>query len=257
MAHKQVLHLDPATTVVAKVKSLDEPIDHAVKLSYRVGDGGAPSTVDLSGTATVGQNGVIRPDHLAINDKLELSDVDLAGLSPLLRLAGVKLDLGGTIRTAGTPLAIQFRAPADVTADGDLLGTTITAGGEALGGDQYHTATLSVPVHVARVEGAGPGAASIKGEIGLITDQGKITFVIDAPESALSNLAAGRAPGSAGRVSLTANVPQLSDLARQLRHALHMQEGVDVTGGTLDAEATLTLSTADATAHVRNCASTA
>ncbi len=247
------LHLDPSHAKI-EIPDIDQPIKNSVRVAYHVGNL-PPGTIELNGTIDAVANRQVDLKQLSADEQLSVADARLDALSPLFRLMGIDLS---TVGVANGQLKLAATGIDQLSATGAIKISDLKATGGLLQGDTYTTKALNIPVDLS-IASAGSSAATVQiKSLGIEFDQGKLAASGKAPLDALLSAgqviaaaiqqAAGQKTtttipwhGGNGQLSLTAQIPDVSAIANQLPHLLHLQEGTRLTGGQLNHQTTLTL----------------
>ncbi len=238
----EVVHIEPSTAVV-KITDINQPISDDIKLVYRAGES-TPATISVAGVVDAIQNNQVVDfakdlTKLSADQKLQLTNVDLATAKPFLNKQDSEaMQLGGI---ANGTLTLKADGKSRFAADGAIAVSDFVAGGGPLRGDVYKSAKVSLPVNVSATA-AGPDNTVLDiQQLGLQTDQASISLTGKASQQALVNLAAKKAPGADGNLSLAIDVTNLPALASDLRNTLHLQKGVVITEGKIFSKTNLAI----------------
>ena len=230
------LIIEPGEAVVT-VTDINSAIENTVKLALRLGDKPAGS-VDVAGKIDAIENRRLDLSKLVADQSVRLAGIDFAALTPLVRIAGLEGTLAGVMNGQ---LAITADGLTQARADGELsIANLAAADFPQLAGDTFRTARVTVPVRVSRtVVDANTTLLKIE-SLKLDMPEAMIAVAGELTEQSLQNVAAGKPPGADGWLHNTVAVKDVT-IANQLRRALRLQEGVQVTGGMLSQTADLTL----------------
>ncbi|HEX8524960.1 MAG TPA: hypothetical protein VF669_22105 [Tepidisphaeraceae bacterium] len=229
----EVIHLDPSTAIV-KISDINQPITDDIRLVYRLGNN-APATVSLAGTIDAIENNLVLqdPTKMVADQRLQLANVDLAAAGPFVnpkkgQATTQPTEMGGI---ANGEIVLKADGKSSASANGAILVTNLLFGGGPLKGDRYTSSKLNLPVNVT-ASAVDPSTTLLNiTQLGVQTDQANISLTGKTTQQALQNLAAQKAPGSDGNLSLVLDVTNVPALAKQLRNTLSLQQGVDITGG--------------------------
>ena len=166
--------IEPTSDVVLKITGPNEPIQNAITLVFRVGSG-TPGTIKLNGSVSAGASASADLSNPDTNETIELIAVPLAGVGPLLSLAGQSVTLDGT---ADGTLAMKAAGARPTSLDGQLTATHFSISGGIVHGQSYRASKL---VLTEKVTPAG-NAMAMKG--GLTADDFVAAASADAKEPA-------------------------------------------------------------------------
>lgn len=249
------VHVDPSSAVV-KIPDINAPIQNEIKLNVRVADGG-PGTIAAAGTIDIAEENQLL-DELSGDQKVVLSSIDAAAVSPFLKLAGVDLILNGT---AGGELAVQTQAGQN-TIVGEVLVNSFAATGELLNGDTLRTDVLRIPINITQSTAADMNVLTVD-TLGLdLGDLGSISLKAKAPVQSLAAAAAAvpQAIQSAvlggaeaqpvdlvgqGQAELVVQL-NAAAIAQQLPRTLGLDKDLNLQSGRLASTTTLTIDNAQA-----------
>ena len=217
-----------------KIDDINAGVAPDLKLIYDV-DGGAPSTVTITGTADAVENNSLDLPNLAAKIKLALANVDLGAAKPLLAMAGVKdIEIAGL---ANGEINADLQKGESGGAKGELQVATFAFAMPAIP-DKYKAELIRLPIDVSRgVEG---GASRLKVNIQAIAPEVTAAIVGDLPESAIDRLKANQMPGADGTLSVTVNADP-AKAAASFPNTLKLLPGVTVQQGKLFAQVDLWL----------------
>jgi hypothetical protein len=220
------IHLDSGDVVI-NIPGINSAVTNEGKFVYHVGDS-SPGTIALAGTVDAIENNQLNLEQLAADQKLQITSADLAAVEPFLQSPDAKTILGGVVNGA-----LQLKAGANnAGAEGQLTVKDFAYGGDALKGDVYKSANVSIPIHIVA---SGKGAATnLKIQtFKLETDHVLVDVSGSATQGALENVAARKQPGADGQIAVAVNTKDLPGLVNLLRNTLDLQKDVQVTSGEL------------------------
>lgn len=219
-----------------KIPSLaNAPITADVKLVVRR-DNTAPGTITVKGDAQAIFAGVVDVNKLTANQVVTLSGVDLGTVSPFLAASGVSL---AGVAEGSITANVKGLDAADVS--GELRVKNLVAGGEALKGDSFKTALLTVPMKVSTTKGS-DGTPLVKIEkLGVESAEVSVGVAGEVSQGALEKVGAMKGPGMPGSLKVSVRVPDVAVIAGQLRNTMALGEGVTVTGGSVMADVDVVL----------------
>lgn len=231
------VHIEPGSTAILNIPSINSPIDDKINLKFRTGDN-PPGTLDLAGTVAAVQNNRVNIEKLTADQKLQVAAVNLDALNGLLKALGVDLQLGGVSNGA---VQLKMQGITGVSSSGELLVQNFSATGGMLNGDRFATERLTIPLHIRRVA-TDPSSAIINIEkVGLEMPEATVLVSGEVAEDALINLSQRKAPGKPGKLEVAVNVPDLGRIANQLPRTLDLADGVTIDGGSLVQTSTIAL----------------
>lgn len=216
-----IVHVNPSTAVIG-IPGINAPIRNELKLAFRVADG-TPGLVTVSGRVAIAENNKLRIDKLSANQDVSLKDVDLAAASAFVP----GMQFGGM---GNGTLAINFGGVNGLGATGEIVVENFEAGGDALNGDTFRTARLTVPVQITR--GSDGSEVVLKFEkLGVQMPEASVAVAGQVPERAILNLLEGKKPGAPGDIRIITNVDNIAAIANQIPKTLKLQQGVALSGG--------------------------
>jgi hypothetical protein len=229
------IRIEPSDIVVKIADLRDKPIENDIKLMIKRDGGGTGGAgmVTLVGSSQVIFAGKIEAGKLTAGQKLGITNFDLGTLAPVLAMAGVKLELAGE---AGGTLDVGVKGTEAVSAAGELTVLRLVAGGEVLKGDTFRSERIRVPVDV----GMNGSEIAVRA-LGVDSAELKLAVNGAVPMSAMTNLLAGKAPGAAGNLTITAGVPDLGGLGRQLRNTMGLAGDATLTSGAVTMAAAIAI----------------
>lgn len=228
------LLIDPSS-LQADITDINAPITHQLNLALRVGSANA-GKVHAAGSLRLFHNNTLDLAKLSADQTLTIQNLDLAASSPLLphdaginRLAGT---LNGSF-TAKAPPSGQ------ITLAGSLVCDSLALSGPTLAPDTYRTtrAVITIPQTTFDPQ---TGLLRSQSPITFTTDQGNLSLSLDATRQSLTNLAANRAPGSPGTLTLASQF-DLAQLAQQLPTLLNLKQGIKPVSGKITHNTLITL----------------
>jgi hypothetical protein len=240
----QTFHF-PLITGALKFPDLNKPIENNLEVSVRVGDQ-PTGKITVKGSIDAIENHIVDPATAAVEQAIELHDLELASLSFALGREGAIQKLAG-LTDGIVSVSVQPAGPLSVMVA--VKGKNILVGGTALKGDTYQTSKLDLAVGAVVDRSAAPddytkwtvrAASEASPSLRLTTDQGTITAAAQAPVQALLNLAENKAPGAAGFVRTNVDL-DIGALAKQLPNLLAVKKGLTITGGRLKQATDVTL----------------
>ena len=232
----QAIYID-ASTLTAKITSINDPINETLKMVYRIGSGAA-GTIGLAGTAKIAENNqLLPPQKMSASQKLDLADVNLGAAVPFLKMAHMDAQAAGI---ANGSLQLDAAGMDKLTADGQIKVAAMQFGGPILKGDVFHTSVLNLPIRVSRQVTGDTTVLKID-RLGAEFDQGSIIVTGQVPQEALNNLAQRKAPGYEGQVQLDIALSKLPDLAKTMPNTFRLLPGVELTGGSFTQTTTIAL----------------
>ncbi|HMB95789.1 MAG TPA: hypothetical protein VKK61_07095, partial [Tepidisphaeraceae bacterium] len=210
------------------IDDINKPISESLKLVYQVGDG-QTSTIQASGTVSAVQNNTLQIEKLAAAQKLLLDKVDLAVANPFLTSLGPDTQLAGL---ADGALDINAEGITGISANGQItIANIIFAGGPLVGGDEFKTDKVYIPVNITRTV-VDPTTTQIKIEkLNVMTPEATLVVTGQVTQESLTNLFHHQLPGSEGDLAIKADITNLADIVTQFRRTLKIQQGVNITGG--------------------------
>ncbi len=252
---RQTVEIEPSNIALA-IPDLNQPIENAVNLALRVGQGTVGS-ISLAGKVDAVENNRVDVDKLSADQKLSISSIDLASLEPLLRMAGQELVMGGV---ANGSLNLTAQGTGSAAADGEFAVANLAVTGGPLQEDVFRTTKLNIPIKVSRQVADG-GMTMLKVQtLRVETDHATLAMAVDAPQEsltraleiipvALQRAFAGTAATQAsvaslqgqGKASLTLDA-ELAPIVNQLPHLIPLREGTTLEGGKLAHATTIDLS---------------
>jgi hypothetical protein len=209
--------------VVAVNTGKNKPID--VQFAAEAGVGNqALSTIHLAATIDAINNGKVLPaDQMTGKITAGVQKLNLAALSPMLSMAGVKLSPAGVLTLA---LAANVPAPGTGSVDGSVLVDHAALSGALLKGDAPKLGTLRVPINASWQADAyeikslgiqtGLGGASVTGHGSIATILAVLRHQNDVEKPAVFNI--------------TASAPLAKTLAA-LPHVITLPAGLQFVGG--------------------------
>ncbi|HVT90891.1 MAG TPA: hypothetical protein VHD56_18700, partial [Tepidisphaeraceae bacterium] len=227
--------VDPSTAVVT-ISDINQPINSLVKLNFRVGEDGKVSSIETSGNIGAVKQNILDVTMLAAGQKINFSDVNLAALDPFLKSLGADTQLTGTI---GGGIEVKTEGLSGLSANGQIVVHGLVFGGGPLGQDKFQSQEIAIPVNITRTATAGGGSIIKFENVGLKMDQATVNVTGQVTEAALINLTQNKGPGSDGSITISADVPNIASIANQLKHTLHLIEGVELTGGAVHQQLTV------------------
>ncbi len=244
----QPIFIEP-TSVRIDIPEINRPIETDARLVYRVGD--APSgSVTLGGTfSAVENNRLMDPMRMRVSQDVTLTGVDLAGLTPLLKLFGLDVRLSGL---ANGELAIRAPGTGDASVEGAITVSDLKIDGEAMRGDTYATSILRVPLKIAR-ESAEGRPAVIRVETARVElDQGSIDLTATLPQAAIDRAItmvssdAAEAPVATGESDASGEIVLAMDLdlaaiANQLPNLVKLAENTRLDSARFTHKTTISL----------------
>jgi hypothetical protein len=115
------LIITPDSSAVVKIKSLNDPIENALVLVYRLGSSGSPGTIKLNGTANV------TGKPFTVDEKLDVKSLPLQAANPFLSMAGQKRTLAGELNGA---MDLKVTPDGQRIVKGQLTATDFVLGGD-------------------------------------------------------------------------------------------------------------------------------
>ncbi|HEV2296398.1 MAG TPA: hypothetical protein VGR35_21320 [Tepidisphaeraceae bacterium] len=222
-----VMEIQPSNIVI-DIPDINGPIRNDVRLALGP-QGEKPGTLALAGTVDAIENNRVAVETLSADQTLELAQLNIKALGPLLKLAGLDARLGGS---GNGKLAVKVAAGSDVSANGELRFDDFAFGGPVLNGDRFESSVLRIPVQVTSASQDGVTRVRAK-DTGVHFDQGSVTVTADAPLNALQNVAAQKAPGAEGTAKVDVQIARFAELANQFPNMLKRAEGVQFTDGSV------------------------
>ncbi len=240
------VHLDPST-ISAKIPNINDPITEDVDLALRVGDG-APGKVKLSGTVDAIDANQVNVDKLSADQNVTIATIDLAALTPFLKIAGAPVELRGV---SDGSLKVKLGGTSDADVSGEIKVAKFEASGDVFkGGDKFVSIAVNIPVNITRKVQGSTTQIVIK-NTAVKLDQGNITISADATQESLASAgrllpaAIARAMGKpvdanaqpiaiaqSGKVDLTADL-DVANIANQLKHTISIPEDRTIDKGRL------------------------
>lgn len=220
-----------------KLTKLDAPISHKVELVMRMGDSGQTGTLTAEGSikAFNAKKELLDWTQMVADESVSLQQIELASLAPFLPADAPINALKGM---TNAKVSVRLAASDEIQVEGEAGSVDFAVGGPAMSGDVYRTKKLVVRIPpttwnraTKRIRVGQPGQ---EGRLALETDQATAYVTMNATQEALTRFASNQNPGSEGTVTATVNV-DLAALANQLPRLFALQEGMQLTGGRLDA----------------------
>jgi hypothetical protein len=257
-----LVQIQPSTAVI-DIPNINSPIADDVTLNYSV-SGGSVGTVHLSGSAAAVKNNRLDTDNAQADEKLELANLNLKALSPILQLFSPSLQLQPEGVASGS-VALKAAGADSLTAAGEIDVAKFAVSGAPLkGNDRLAIDQIAIPIDIARSQKDGQPYIDVKHADVLLNSGagqlGKITVAASAPRDALISAAMlvpavmqrallGASPATeslvihgAGTATIAADF-DIAAIASQLPSTIALQKGTQLTQGHLSHQTTLTIST--------------
>ncbi len=216
----------------ATILDLNQPIAHSLNIAMKVGEAGQPGNLSVKGTASAIKNDVVDLNTANIEEAITWH-VDLSAAAPFIPpSAGISPTNG----TTDGQINFVMKDGKAATLSGQIDGKSIALTGPALKGDTYNTSVFQIAlgtINIALPNGLGDvNAITVKADkpITATFDQGSASIDVNLPLSGVMNLAAKKAPGTAGSLVVDAKV-DIKKLADALPHTIKLQEGVKLASG--------------------------
>jgi hypothetical protein len=248
------VEVDPSNIVI-EIPGINDPIKNKIDIHYRVG-GGAPGTIAMEGTVKAIENNVVNIDKLQADQNLRIENANLAAAEPFLQSPASKTTLAGIANGA---LQIKASGLQSAGADGKITIANFAYGGDALKGDVYKSATVSIPIKLTSTTSGNDTVFKIE-TIKIETDHVLVDVSGQAPQQALQNAAANKPPGGDGQLAIALSTKDLPGLVNLLPNTIGLQKDVKIISGdfktrvdvTLAKDRTLVKQVLDATAAGTN-----
>ena len=255
--HGDVRMVDAAEATVAQVRLLqgsggtikiadvNQPVVTDLTFNYDTGDATKPGSVAIKSSVDAVENNKLDLANVAATIDAPVTDVDLAGLKPLLALAGQKdVRLAGILAGAVTG-ELKPGQPSEIKST--LAVTNFEANTPQLK-DPIKAAKLDLPLRVTRSLTNGTSRLAVDG--GITLPEVSVKLVGDLPEPALQNLVEKKMPGDTGVLSV-AVAADLKKLSVSMPNTLRLVPGLVVTDGSFHTGVTATLRPSDIQTHVK------
>lgn len=240
----QPVHIESSNLHV-NIPDVNQPITNDVNLSLRVGNG-AVGRITLAGTLKAISNNLVDVSKLTSDQKISISNLDVASITPFVQMSGTDLTLTGLMNGA---LSLNATSVDDLSLVGQIDVTSLSAGGAVLNGDTFSTSKFSLPLDVRRSLINGAPHVNVK-TLKILIDQGEISVTADAPQASLlaaaellpasiNSALLGATPvnpitlsGAAGNASVGVDL-DLAAVVKQLPKTAALAQGVTFTSGRL------------------------
>ncbi len=224
------------STVTLNVPDINQPITNAIALKYTIGN--ATSSIDVNGTIDAVKNSQLDLDQLKADETVKLTNVDLAAAKPFAADAlGPNGQIGGI--ASGT-LAIKAEGITGISSSGQIDIANFLFSGAGLA-DTLKLDKVAIPLQVTRTV-VDANTTTIKIEkLGVNSALVNVDITGQVQQESLTKLANNQAPGADGSITITTSVPKLDDIAKMLPNTMKLAPGVEVTGGSFNNTATITL----------------
>ena len=225
-----------------KIPDVNSPVTDHVDATVHVGDGGPEGHLVADGTASAVKGNRVDLDAANVHQTADVTGLDLAAAKPFVPASAGVDTLAGLV---DAHLSADVTDGKSAVVDAAVTGKQkVVVGGRVLKGDTFSTDTFAAAIpklsaafpdglghwQSGRVKvGADDGSAPISFKV----DQGQLTLVVDAVPQAVLNLAASKAPGSAGRVAYASHF-DAGKIVAQLKNTAHLSGDATLTSGTLD-----------------------
>jgi hypothetical protein len=258
-----LVQIQPSMATVG-IPDINSPITDDVTLNYSV-SGGTVGTIHLAGSASAVKNNLVDVNNAAADEKLDLADVNLKALAPILQLLSPSLALQPEGIASGS-LAVKATGADSLAANGQINVAKFAVSGAPLkGNDRLAIDQIAIPIDITRSTKEGQPYLDVKHADILLNggpgggQLGKITVAASAPQDSLISAAAlvpavmqrallGTSPAAEslivnGEGTATINADfDVAALASQLPATIALQQGTKLTQGHLSHRTTITIS---------------
>src|SRR5439155_12051152 len=178
-------------------------------------------------------------DQLSADQKLEITNADLAAAAPFLKKSDPTMTLAGV---GNGSLTVKANGLRQAAVSGELGVTDFSFTGVALKGDTFKSSKVALPIDVATSASGNETLIKIQ-SLKVETDQLLVDVSGQATQEALQRVAQNKAPGSAGGISIAINTKEgkLPELVNPLHNAMGLQKDVQIASGKLAAKIDLAL----------------
>lgn len=185
---------------------------------------------EADSTSPIRAVGSINPAKISGDLSIEISDLQLSALAPLLDLANIEMDAQGLL---SADIKTKFENSRLQNLTGTAIGKNIDVGGPALKGDRFKTSALNLDAGITQQQ----EFMNID-KFSLTTDWANLNAAGKFPAN-LKSIAQFIEP--AANYDLNADVDvDLPDLANQMSNTLKLQPGTNLTSGKLAGNITRT-----------------
>jgi hypothetical protein len=257
--HKLTANLPQNSPLNANVtiKDINQPIEEDADLGLQI-NGQNLLAVKSSGSVAAINNNVLDVKNVGASQSIELSGGDFAPISQILQANGLKLNVTGqmngkinaTVKTLNT-----------INADVAINVNNLSAGGAQLQGDTlaFSSAQIAAKASLSGSDSGG-GQISVDAPITLQAKGAgapdKLTISANVPQDSLNGLAAAMKSIAARYTKSSAAMPatipgsgtvkidadwDVANLVNQVPHFAHLQQGMQLTSGTLGHNTTITI----------------
>ena len=221
------IKIERGSYVVVDLNDTEKNIPLEGKLVYQTQ--GKTSTVDFKADVDAIQNGLVETDPAKItaSGKVNLSDIDLSVLNAVLAPLGVPVNRVEGLVNGSTTLDLKLGL--DGTLVSDIVAKNVVVDMPALNGDVISMNEVKLPANVRR-----QGENIVIDNTGIVSPLGTVNVSGEVPQTALMNLAAGKAPGSSGRIKIATSNVNLATIAEQLPKTMRLLPDVRITSGAFE-----------------------
>ena len=213
-----------------KIADINQGVAPDLKLIYDV-NGKSQSEIAISGNVDAIDNNQLDTSKLlqtlTAKLKLALKDVDLAAAQPFLAMAGQPDTTVSGLANGTIDTDLQPGQPGG--AKGELVITQFHFAGPQLA-DPYSADTIRLPINVTRSTANGNVRDTL--DIKAVLPEAQVAIAGDVSEASLENIAAKKAPGDTGWLSVTTTADP-AKAAASLPKTLRILPDVKITGGQL------------------------
>ena len=238
-----VVSLMNSSSIAVDVDTERGHVAEKIRLALGIDDVGM-GTITLDGDSRLLSGRKLDLDHLQAQQSLELHELDLSKLQPVLASLGLKLALTGIISGEVTMHAESGGSSA--AAQGEIRMEGVGASGELVG-EALTLPQLTVPLDVSFEKAGDGGRLTVKGTGVRIGSSSTVFVSADLPLDLLEDLKASGKPRSSGKVGLRVEIPDLGGLLGSLPAKLRASVPVEVTQGGLKASVDVALEPRDFT----------
>jgi hypothetical protein len=252
----------PINATIA-IPDINQPIQDSVEINLRL-ENQTFGAIKINGTVAAITKNLVDTDHLSADQTVELADMDLSPLSPVL--AAMKPPMG--LRVTGVingKVHAKLDTLNNINADGAIAVANLSAGGPQLKGDTVAYKTVQLNLNASVAPGAS-GSPQIKLDLPITaqpvatTQPDRIAVSADVPQDALmqtaqtfqavlarfaktpatavQQVAAGSSGSGSVRLLVELSVANLLD---QLPNTVHLEQGASLASGRLTQLVTLSL----------------